>query len=184
MKHFSEETYSKWINVNSANIPDKLSTGSFMLWDYSDVGCMAIAFLSMEGFDKKKETQASLDLLDTIGELVDSDLATSNFMFFWTDVKTEIDFHKKEMGITWDDVPSIGAKCKNESYAYPKGNPLTTSAINGWLAIISMKNLGFGKDPDSMKEVMDQAMHESSRTGEAGEAEKAEEAEEVEHSEL
>ena len=86
---------------------------------------MIIAFVSMEGLEMKKETEASLELLDVIATVNDQNLSVSNFMFFWTDEKVEIDYHKEKMRITWDDVPSMGAMCKGKYYAYPQENPFT-----------------------------------------------------------
>ena len=60
-------------------------------------------------------------------------------MFFWTEDETEIAFHKEKMGITWNDIPSMGAMCKGKYYAYPEKNDTSNSkAILGWLRILAI----------------------------------------------
>ena len=82
-----DKDYNRWINTNSALRPDKLSSGAFQLHDFvGGEGCMIIAYVTMEGLNMKPETEASLELLDTISSLDDKTLSNFNYpMFFWTD---------------------------------------------------------------------------------------------------
>ena len=119
---------------------------------------MIIAFVSMTGFTKKAETAASLELFDTFEEISQTTLeAVGDPMFFWTEDETEIAFHKEKMGITWDDIPSMGAVCKGKYYAYPRENATNNKgAIQGWLRILyaNANKVGSMDDLETMKKIM------------------------------
>ena len=53
--------------------------------------------------------------------------------------------HKKDIGIRWDDLPSIGAKCGANGYVYPKDNPLVIGGLRSWLEVIS-QHVNQGKE--------------------------------------
>ena len=84
---------------------------------------MVIAFLTMEGVEAEAEMEASLEVIDVL-ENLDENMSQSH-MFFWTDDESQKDIYRKEMGITWDTIPSMGAKCGATNYVYPKENPFT-----------------------------------------------------------
>ena len=153
--------FNKWVNFNSANWPDKLSPGAFQTFDFAKVDCMIIAFVSMTGFTKKAETAASLELFDAFEEISQTTLeAVGDPMFFWTEDETEIAFHKEKMGITWDDIPSMGAVCKGKYYAYPRENSTNNKgAIQGWLRILyaNANKVGSMDDLETMKKIMQEA---------------------------
>ena len=60
-------------------------------------------------------------------------------MYFWTVDQTEIDHYKKEIGITWDDLPTLVAKCGADGYVYPKEYPLVIASLKRWLDVMAEK---------------------------------------------